>query len=176
MAEINKLNARRVATIAEPGRWSDGANLYLNVTKTGAKSWIFLFRQGGRQREMGLGPAGPGGVTLAEAREAAAAARRILAQGLDPIAAKKASVAAQKAAAAPVMTFGAYADAFVRLHRGQWKNPKHAAQWAATLGDAYCADLRKRPVAAVTAEDVLAVVKPLWNEKRETASRIRQRI
>lgn len=174
MAEINKLSARGIAAITAPGRHSDGGrNLYLNVTKTGARSGVFFYRRDGRQREMGLGPAGPGGVSLAGAREAAREARQLLAKGVDPIAAKQERQIEAKAGG---VTFGAFADAFIALHETGWRNPKHRAQWKSTLGDSYCSELRKRPIADVTTEDVLVAIRPLWVDRRETASRLRQRI
>ncbi len=177
MAEINRLSARGVATISQPGRHADGGNLYLNVQKnTGAKSWIFLYRRDGRQREMGLGSAGPHGVSLAEAREAAAEARRMLARGADPLDARRTARAEAKAKAAAGITFGEYADAFITLHENEWRNAKHRAQWKATLGDAYCADLRKRPLSEITTEDVLGALRPLWSDRRETANRLRMRV
>lgn len=176
MAAMHKLSARGVATITAPGRHSDGGNLYLSVTKAGSRSWLFLFRMHGKQREMGLGPAGEGGVTLADARAAAANARKLLHQGIDPIEARAADRKRAKDAAAGEMSFGSYADAYLALHEAEWKNPKHRAQWRATLGDTYIRDLRKRPVASVDTDDVLAVIRPIWNTKRETANRIRQRV
>jgi integrase len=59
--------------------------------------------------------------------------------------------------------------------RPSWRNSKHAGQWEMTLKE-YAAPLRRLPVNSVTTEDVLSVLKPLWNEKPETASRLRGRI
>lgn len=70
--QANKLSARAVATLAKPGRHSDGGGLYLNVTATGARSWIFMWKVAGKRREMGLGPARD--VPLSRARELAAEA------------------------------------------------------------------------------------------------------
>lgn len=190
MANINMLTARGVVGLTEPGRHSDGSNLYLNITKGGAKSWLFIYRSNGRQREMGLGSAAPGGVSLADAREAAAAARRLLAQGIDPLDAREAKKAEAKLAEAAKITFGQYASSYITLHEGEWANDKHVAQWKMTiLGPPpaktdrqkarqidYCKELRKRPLAEVSTEDVLDVIRPLWATKRETANRIRQRI
>ncbi len=187
MAGINRLTARGIAALTEPGRHSDGGNLYLNISKTGSKSWVFFYRLNGKQREMGIGPFPT--VTLADARDKAAEARRLLAAGQDPLEAKKVAKAEAKAAAAGLTTFGEYARRFIEAREGDWKNEKHRAQWRSTLlgpevkeggrakpGPDYCADLRKRPVAEVGVEDVLTVIRPIWNTKRETASRIRQRI
>ncbi len=130
-----RLTARAVATLTDPGRHADGGNLYLNVTSTGARSWIFLYRRAGRQREMGLGSALD--VTLAAARDLAEAARRELREGRDPLASKQKPVAVQ--------TFGEAADAYVEAMRPQWKSEKHAEQWAMTLRD-YAAPIRAKPV------------------------------
>lgn len=142
MAQINRLSARGVASITEPGRHADGGNLYLNVTKTGAKSWVFFYRLNKKQREMGLGPYPA--VSLADAREAAIEARRLLAVGEDPLDARKAARAAAKAAKASELTFGEYADQFIQGQMKEWKNEKHRAQWQSTLGDKYIPELRKR--------------------------------
>lgn len=174
MAQINRLTARGVASITEAGRHADGGNLYLNVTKTGAKSWVFFYRFNKKQREMGLGPYPA--ISLADAREAAIETRRLLAAGEDPLEARKAARAAAKAAKASELTFGAYADEFVMGREETWKNEKHRAQWHSTLSDKYIPELRKRPVAEVDVEDILAALTPIWNEKRETANRIRQRV
>ena len=82
---INRLTVRAVATLTKPGRHADGGNLYLQIAQSGSKQWTFFFQLNGKQREMGLGGAGQGGVTLAEARDKAIEARRLLTQGIDPI-------------------------------------------------------------------------------------------
>ncbi|MCB1418314.1 MAG: integrase arm-type DNA-binding domain-containing protein [Notoacmeibacter sp.] len=176
MAIVNRLTARGVAGLNEPGRHADGANLYLNISKSGAKSWVFLFRFAGKQKEMGLGSAGPSGVSLADARDLAGEARRLLAQGIDPLAVRQTAKAEARAVEAAKITFGQYADDYVRLHEREWANDKHRAQWRATTSDRYIRDLRRRPLAEVCTEDVLDAIKPFWTDKRETANRIRQRI
>lgn len=75
-----------------------------------------------------------------------------------------------------VVTFGAAADAYIESMQPGWRNEKHAAQWRMTLGERYCKSLRARPVADVTATDVLAVLSPIWHTVPETASRLRGRI
>lgn len=169
---INRLSSRGVSTETRPGRHADGGGLYLNVTeriaaggsKTYARSWIFLWRSHGRRREMGLGSHLT--VSLAEARDLALAARKHVHAGRDPIA-ERDRVSAQ--------TFGEVADELIESLRPSWRNSKHAAQWTATL-KGYAAPLRPIPVANVTTEDVLRVLKPLWSTRPETASRLRARI
>ena len=166
------LNARRVETLTEPGRYSDGGNLYLFITPNGGKRWTFLYRLAGKRREMGLGSAGPHGVGLKEARDKAAEARRLVAAGIDPIEAR----AAEDKAGRAVPTFGAFTDDYIRSHRPKFKNAKHAAQWEMTLGEAYCRAIRSKPVNEIDTEAVLSVLKPIWTKVPETASRLRGRI
>lgn len=160
----DKLTARAVATVAEPGRHSDGGGLYLNVTPAGARSWLFMWKVAGKRREMGLGPAKD--VSLKEARELAAACRKMARAGVDPVAARKAPLA---------LTFGEAADELIASMGPTWRNAKHRAQWEMTL-KTYCPKLRPMQVSAVATSDVLAALKPLWQSKPETASRLRGRI
>lgn len=162
--QLHKLSARAVATLTKPGRHSDGGGLYLNITATGARSWLFMWKVAGKRREMGLGSLRD--VPLAKARERAADARQKLADGLDPIAVRDKP---------KVMTFGEAADALIESMSSSWSSNKHRAQWKMTL-TVYCEPLRSKPVAEVGIEDVLKVLKPLWATKPETASRLRGRI
>lgn len=164
--QIDRLNARKVATISKPGRHADGGGLYLVVEPNGAKRWAFLFRRQGRLREMGLG--GLNSVPLATAREFAADCRKVVATGGDPI-------ADRKAVGSEAPTFGSLADQFLETKGSGWRNEKHRAQWKMTL-TRYAAPLRKHRVDAIATEDILAVLKPVWTEKPETASRLRGRI
>jgi integrase len=162
--QLHKLSARAVATLSKPGRHSDGGGLYLNLTGSGARSWVFMWKVGGRRREIGLGSLPH--VPLAKARDRAAEARRLLAEGLDPLAARTKP---------RTMTFGEAADALVESMSPSWRNEKHRAQWKMTL-TAYCGSMRTIPVVDVTTEDVLRVLRSIWLTKSETASRLRGRI
>ena len=51
---INRLSARAVETVKKPGLLADGGGLYLQVSKSGTKSWLYKFMLNGRSREMGL--------------------------------------------------------------------------------------------------------------------------
>lgn len=164
--EVNRLSARSVVAIKDAGRHADGNGLYLVVDKSGAKRWVFLFRWQGKLREMGLG--GLGSVGLARARELAADARSIVASGRNPIEVRNAEPAR-------LPTFGEAADAYIATMKPQFRNAKHVAQWEMTLTE-YAAPLRSKPVNEIGTDDVLAVLKPLWQTKPETASRLRGRI
>lgn len=159
-----RLTARKVAT-AKPGKHSDGGNLYLIVSDTGSRKWVMRFTWRGGAKEMGLGSAND--VPLVDAREKATDARRTLAKGLNPIEKRKRDDG--------VPTFGATADAVCETLAAGFRNEKHKAQWLMTL-KTYGAPLRPKPVDTISTEDVLAVLKPIWADKPETASRLRGRI
>lgn len=163
--QLNRLSPRAVQTIAKPGRHADGGGLYLSVGPGEARRWVFLYRWRGRLKEMGLG--GLASVGLAKARQKAAAARELVADGIDPLEAKRSAQA--------IPTFGDMADAVVADLGPQWRNEKHRAQWAATLlNDA--AALRPIAVDQIGTTEVLEALKPIWTVKPETASRLRGRI
>jgi integrase len=166
-----------------PVRFGDGDGLYLQIapgSRGDVKSWLFRFKLHGKEREMGLGPFGelPDGVPLAEARKRAAAARAFLAEGIDPIDARstKREEAKRKQAAGTGQTFEAAARALADAKRPGWRSPKHAAQWLATLEQHAFPIIGTKPVASIGTEDVLAVLRPIWQRTPETASRLRQRI
>jgi integrase len=159
-----KLTARKVET-AKPGKYSDGGNLYLIVSETRARKWVLRFTWRGRAKEMGLGSAAS--VPLTDAREKAASARRKIARGLNPIDERKRD--------GGIPAFGEMADDVRETLSAGFRNDKHKAQWKSTL-ETYAAPLRPKPVDTITTDDVLAVLKPIWTTKAETASRVRGRI
>lgn len=162
---MGRLSARQVETLG-PGMHADGDNLYLQVTPSGARSWILRYRFSGKRREMGLGSVRLFG--LADARRRALEARRLLADGIDPI--------AEREAAKPVSgrTWGEAVDEFIDQMKHEWRNEGHLGQWIATL-DAYGPD-RALPVAKLDTEAVTACLAPIWTTKTETARRVRGRI
>lgn len=158
------LTARKVVT-AKPGKYSDGGNLYLIVSPNGSRKWVLRYTWRGRAKEMGLGSAAT--VSLADAREKAAGARRKIDQGLNPIDERKRDNG--------VPTFGEMADQVREALSAGFRNEKHKAQWKSTLAT-YAAPLSSKPVDTITTDDVLAILKPIWTTKAETASRLRGRI
>lgn len=172
MAGGRKLSARTVATLNKPGRHGDGAGLYLSISKDGEtvrRRWVYLFTRAGKLREMGLGPSPE--VTLAEARVERDKWAAVVRAGGDPIGLRKAERAASKG----VPTFGQLADEVIEAKKTEWRNAKHRAQWSMTLAN-YAAPIRSRPVNEIDTDDVLAVLRPLWTSRPETAARLRGRI
>jgi integrase len=167
---INRLKPLTIAQQRTPGRFADGGGLYLTVSKTGAKAWVFLYMRDGKRRELGLGAIAD--VPVTEARSKAATLRAVLDKGGDPQAERD----RQRAEVAPPRTFKEAAEDYIADNRAGWKNEKHAAQWTATLTTYAYPEIGKLAVSAVDVPDVLKVLKPIWATKPETASRVRGRI
>jgi integrase len=159
---LNKFSVTDIRTIVRAGRkglYADGGGLWLQITASGSASWIFRYQgTGGLRRYMGLGPLHT--VTLAEARDAAALARKTVFAGQDPIAARPVAV----------MTFDACAAEYLEKRTG----PK--VGWQSMLDRYASPTMGKMPIAAITTEHILKVLTPIWVEKPFTADRVRRYI
>ncbi len=171
---IDKLTPLMVSKTTKPGYYGDGGGLWLQVSASGSKSWIFRFTLSKRQREMGLGAVHT--VTLPEARAKAKECRLILLEGKDPLESRNASKLAEALERAKMMTFDQCAEAYIAAHRSGWKNPKHANQWENTIETYASPFIGKMPVALVDTALVVKVLQPIWQTKMETATRLRGRI
>jgi integrase len=165
---MNRLTDREARAAKGPAKLSDGGNLYLVIDSAGARRWLFRYRTGKREREMGLGPFPS--ISLAEARKRRDNARRVIADGRDPIDEKRAAMVAST----PAVTFGAFAGDFITAtcagtHR------RHAEQWTNSLKN-YAGAILDNPIAEIDTDDVLAVLRPVWTVRAETAGRVRSRI
>lgn len=154
-----------------PGATADADGLYLKITPAGSASWQFRYQINGRRRMMGLGACST--VTLAEARDKATDARKQVKAGIDPLEAKEAADAAAKAR---VTTFRDMAQDYIDVHRSGWRNTKHAQQWENTLAQYAFEKIGDMPIGDIGTENVLGILKPIWQEKPETANRVRNRI
>lgn len=172
--ELNRLSALKVQSIKKLGRYGDGGGLWLQVSKSGSKAWLFRYTLGGKARQMGLGPAHT--VSLAMARQKAEAARRLLQDGVDPIDEKQDRLAYKRVQAARAMTFKQCALAYIAAHEASWRNPKHRQQWTNSLTTYAFPLLAELPVAAIETDLIMKVLEPVWQVKPETASRVRMRI
>jgi integrase len=186
--ETKRLTAAGVKALSAPGLHADGDSLYLRVDGAGAKRWVLLFRwpdpETGKLKRMEMGLGRLKDVGLADAREKASEARRLIGDGINPIEARAASAALR---AKPAQTFGMVAERHINTHATTFRNTKHIDQWRMTLSvqrdddgtlldTGYCLAIRNKPVDQVETEQVLGVLKPLWQEKPETGSRVRGRI
>jgi len=173
----NRLKPVDLPRLKKPGYYHDGGGLYLDVRSGGGgptRVWVLRYTRFGNARTMGLGALHT--ISLADARQKAREARKLLLDGVDPIEARKAQRAAQWLSKANAMTFKDAAEAYIAAHEIEWKNAKHRAQWGSTLSIYAYPVLGDLPVAAIDTGLVIKVVEPIWNAKPETASRLRERI
>jgi integrase len=160
-----RLTDRAVRT-ASAGRYGDGDGLHLVVSDSGRRGWVLRYQMNGARHDMGLGSYAV--VTLAEARIAAADARKLIARGVDPLGAR----AASRKAAKPIPTFQEIAQVVIAEAQRKSSNAKVRYQWERHLGSAYCEPLLTRPVHEITTLDIAAVLKPVWNTKPEIARKL----
>ena len=171
---MSRLSVKEVVNKKEAGYYCDGGGLYLQVSDSGSKSWIFRYTLNGKNRHMGLGPFHI--VSLADARHAAVLCRQLLLKKIDPISARDIEHARQSLEATRSMTFSECATAYIKTHRSGWKNAKHADQWTNTI-KTYCGPvIGPLSVQEVDTGLIMKVLEPIWREKPETASRLRGRM
>ncbi len=155
------------------GLHPDGRGLYLQV-KNGGRSWVFRYMLDGKARHMGLGPYPD--VLLADARREAEGCRRLLREGIDAIEARRQRRQAALLDAAQSMTFEDCAKRYIEAHKAGWRNAKHAAQWCSTLETYAYPVFGSLPIQSIDTGLVTKALDPIWPEKPETATRVRQRI
>ncbi len=172
--QINKLSALSVTKAKMARLYPDGGNLYLQVTDTGAKSWLFRYMINGKARTMGLGSANA--LSLTDARERAADCRKLLSLNIDPIDARRADNMKTRLAAARSMTFKQCGEAYIEAHQTGWRNAKHLYQWNQSLSSYAYPIIGKLPVQDIDVAMVMKVLEPIWSKKTETANRLRGRI
>lgn len=171
---VDRLSALAVSRLTKPGVYPDGGGLYVQVGKTGTKSYLLRYARGGKETWMGLGSAKT--FTLAEARARAGEQRKLLADGVDPLGARRVKRISQRLAEANLITFDKAAEEYISANADGWTNVKHASQWRTTLKTYASPVIGDLPVAEVTAPLVLRILRPIWSKKTETASRLRGRI
>lgn len=173
--KIERLKAVKVKKAKGRAMLCDGGGLWLQVgAEAHVKSWLFRYTLNGRARAMGLGSVST--ISLAEAREAAREARKLLLAGIDPLAQRDGERAQARAEAARAITFAEAGARYIDAHKAGWSNARHAAQWGSSLQAYAYPAIGALPVAAVDTSMVMKVLVPIWQAKTETASRVRGRI
>jgi integrase len=164
----HKLSDSNLKRLDQPGIYSDGDGLFIRVRRGGSKQWFFIYRRGTGRTEIGLGGYGQGTapVSLALAREKADAIREKLARGTDPREERKPT---------KPKTFADCMEGLLASRADGWTNDKHRAQWEMTLRE-YAKPLHAMPVAKIVVGDVKGCLLPHWQERPETADRLRSRI
>ena len=165
------------------------SGLHIQIWPSGAKSWVLRTRygewaetrlsdgtiqRGRKKREIGLG-AYPD-ILPGAARDKAREAKAKLEAGVDPIAEKKVAQAALMAAARRGMTFAEAWDKFATEKVKEFSTDRYRAQWRATVDSYAIPELGKMLVQDIGLQDVLRVLKPIWDEKTVTAVKVRERL
>ena len=173
--QANRLTVKEIDGLPA-GIHGDGNCLFLRVRPGGSRQWIQIVQVDGRRMERGLG--GYPLVSLQEAREVAFENRRALRRGENPFVRRRALSAAIAAgtAASNAPTFAEALEAVVELRRPSWKDPKAEKTWRGSLNRYAMPTIGKAPVDAITMRDVEAILKPIWQEKAQTARNVKQRI
>lgn len=178
--KLNNVLTSLAVKNAKPGRHADGGGLHLLVKESGARSWVYRFMLSGQSRDIGLGTAGPDGISLSEARDARDALRLKVKAGIDPLKERQRdaaeALAAAQAAQVAGITFKVVAETYIGANEGNWRNDKHRQQWKNTLATYAYPVIGELPVADVGTAHVLQILEPIWKAKAETASRVRGRI
>ena len=172
--QFNKLSALDLRSKRKPGRYADGGGLYLQVSRSNTKAWIFRFKFDGRERQMGLGATHA--VSLKQAREEATRCRKLVVDSIDPIEARNAEKTRRALEAAQAKTFKDCAEAYMKAMGAEWKNAKHASQWRNTLTTYVYPKFGNLPIQSIDVGMVMDVLEPIWTKKTETAGRVRGRI
>lgn len=170
---VNKLSPQQIKSMNKPGRYNDGKGLYLQISITGSKSWIYRFMIKGNAREMGLGSVTD--ISLARARAYADENRMLVKEGIDPIA-RRNKTREENIKTNSIPTFQECAEKYIRTHSPSWSSMLHINQWKNSLSRLVFPVIGKQPIDMVDINTVLKVLKPLWTSKTETATRLRGRI
>lgn len=172
--KTKQLTALSIKSLTVKGFYPDGENLYLQVSQTGTKSWVFMYELHGKRHKMGLGSYPT--VTLKDARDASLKARQLLQQGIDPLSHKRKVIQANKLEATKTITFDECTALFIESKKAEWRNPKHHQQWKNTLQTYASPIFGSMSVADIDQDLILKVIDPIWRTKNPTATRVRGRI
>lgn len=186
--KINKLTDRSVRSFKNEGYYSDGDGLYLVVSRTGGRSWIYRYRSNGSRRDMGLGSFLD--VSLVDARQARDDAKKAIVTGRDPLEPRRPAEVAQVATGLPPppdrpsppssatarrpTLLKCWKD-YVKGQEGGWRGRKTKASWMRSI-ERHAALIKDRPVDEIDVDEVLSVLQPLWLTKAESAGKLRERL
>lgn len=171
---MTKLTALQIKNWAKPCMLHDGGGLYLQISKSGSKSWIYHYFSNGKSYDHGLGSFKA--LTLADAREAAQHCRKLRAQGFDPITEKKKQRASARLEESKLVTFKDCVEQYIESHKAAWKDSRHKGKWGRSLELHAYPVFGNLPVGQIDVNAVFNVIDPIWRTKNDTAARVRGRI
>lgn len=170
--ELTAIEVKRLAAGVHPVGGVSG--LYLQVSDTGGRSWLLRTPIGGKRREIGLGSYP--GVSLKDARRAAAETKQQIKAGIDPIEEKKKRRLELSVRARRAITFKDAFDGFVPVKQKELSEGTYRKNWRNSVDEYAMAYLGSKTVQDITVDDVFCVLQPIWNEKRATADKLRRKL
>jgi integrase len=171
---VKRLKDLQVKRLSTPGAYPDGDGLYLQVRDSGAKDWFYRYEVAGKGRKRGLGSYPT--ISLEQAREDALECRQLRKRNIDPIEHAKDLELEKSLKKAKSTTFNECADSYIDTHKHGWKDERHEYQWRKSLENYAYPVIGDLPVQSIDIDLVMKVIEPIWFDKTETASRVRQRI
>ncbi|WP_456388379.1 tyrosine-type recombinase/integrase [Profundibacter sp.] len=150
------------------------AGLLMQVSDSGAQSWLLRVRVGDKRREIGLG-AFPE-VSLARARERATEAKESIRNGIDPVEARKAARSALLTSQRQGLTFVEAFEKYAAKKLPELRTERYRDQWRATVEKYAFPELGSMLVQDISRDDILRVLHPIWETRTETATKVRQRV
>lgn len=172
--QINKLSDRGIKSQNKSGRYADGNGLYLQVSTSGAKSWLFRYMLDGKSREMGLGSIRT--ETLSQAREKAKHCKKLLKSGTDPIRDRQERIAIEKADNKEMLSFQKCTEGYLKSHSASWRSARHAEIWLSSVKRFAYPIIGSIHVNKIERRHIMNILDPIWREKTDTASRLRGRL
>ncbi|MFZ3193503.1 MAG: integrase arm-type DNA-binding domain-containing protein [Moraxellaceae bacterium] len=174
MAQLKQQQLASIVKAGKAGSHSDGGGLFLKLNGKGAANWMHRYQMNGKRRDMGLGSYPL--VSLADARAKVAESRKLIADGIDPITERDRLAALKAYQAANGVTFEQMAAQYLEGRLESWKNQKHRQQWENTLATYAYPVIGQKSVQDISTADMLKILQPIWQNKPETANRVRGRI
>jgi integrase len=174
MRSYGKLTALKVNKAKGRGYYNDGGGLYLSVSASGSKSWVFRFRVDNRLREMGLGPLHT--VSLGEARELARECRIKRRNDIDPIEARNEVRTQARLERAKLITFQQATEQYAEAFQHSWSSLGHQKEWVGSLQRHIFPIIGNLPVQTIDTRLVLQALEKIWLLNHVSATRIRGRI
>lgn len=168
-----KLNRASVKSLSGVGAYSDGFGLYLQISKSGSKSWIYRYSLNGRRRNMGLGQLSLAN-HLDSARKNATKARQLVERGIDPIDQKEKAKVVLVKKEEKKLKFSQVIEMFFESKDKSryFKTEQTRRRWYFCL-KTHASALHNQQLASITTRDIYEALLPIWGEKTETASRTR---
>lgn len=161
-----QVTSKNVLTLP-PGRYSLGGGLMLLVRSESSRQWVVRYRFAGTKKDLSIG--GVARISISAAKFLA-----MVVDGLDPMSLKH---DAEDSCRENITFKDFYPGAIATIKDvKRWKNAKHAEQWTSTIETYAVPILGQLRITDITRGDILEVLKPIWTEKPETASRLRGRL